>query len=96
MEGTSFACHVQYIHLTNAHLRTHLLTPPTHSRVVGQPSSKTDYAILGEGVGPSKLAAIKKHGLLTPREDQFLNLLATRKGPGEKGGQLDEKAGKKM
>ncbi|KAI0092881.1 DNA replication factor C, large subunit [Irpex rosettiformis] len=47
-------------------------------RVVGQPSSKTSYVILGADAGPSKLAAIKKHGLQTLDEDGFLNLIATR------------------
>ncbi|KAF9071137.1 replication factor RFC1 C terminal domain-containing protein [Rhodocollybia butyracea] len=62
-------------------------------RVVGQPSSKTDFVVLGEDAGPSKLAAIKKHGLKTLSEDEFLNLIATRKG---KGKGLDEKTKKKM
>lgn len=43
-----------------------------------QPSSKTSYVILGEGAGPSKLAAIKKNKLKTLDEDGFLNLIATR------------------
>lgn len=34
--------------------------------------------ILGDNAGPSKLAAIKKHGLKTLDEDQFLHLIATR------------------
>ncbi|KII83418.1 hypothetical protein PLICRDRAFT_148179 [Plicaturopsis crispa FD-325 SS-3] len=63
-------------------------------RVVGQPSSKTDYVVLGEAAGPSKLAAIKKHNLRTLSEDEFLNLIATRKAPA--GSQLDEKTRKKM
>ncbi|KAJ7179697.1 DNA replication factor C large subunit [Mycena filopes] len=62
------------------------------ARVPGQPSSKTDYVVLGENAGPSKLAAIKKNGLKTLDEDGFLNLIATRKGTG----QLDEKTLKKM
>ncbi|KAJ7429158.1 hypothetical protein B0H11DRAFT_1769461, partial [Mycena galericulata] len=32
--------------------------------VVGQPSSKTNYVVLGDDAGPSKLNAIKKHGLV--------------------------------
>ncbi|KAI0059347.1 DNA replication factor C large subunit [Artomyces pyxidatus] len=63
-------------------------------RVTGQPSSKTDYVVLGDNAGPSKLAALKKHGLKTLNEDEFLNLIATRKGP--KGGAVDEKAKKKQ
>ncbi|KAJ6551533.1 replication factor RFC1 C terminal domain-containing protein [Mycena capillaripes] len=62
------------------------------ARVVGQPSSKTDFVVLGDNAGPSKLAAIKKHGLVTLDEDAFLKLIATRKGTG----QLDEKTLKKM
>lgn len=47
-------------------------------RVVTQPSSKTSYVIVGEGAGPSKLAAIKKNKLSILDEDGFLNLIATR------------------
>ncbi|GLB33214.1 putative replication factor C subunit 1 [Lyophyllum shimeji] len=63
-------------------------------RVVGQPSSKTDYVVLGDNAGPSKLAAIKKHGIRTVNEDEFLNLIGTRKGLGN--GNIDEKTKKKM
>ena len=45
---------------------------------MGQPSSKTDYVVLGADAGPSKLAAIKKNNLKTLDEDGFLNLIATR------------------
>ena len=70
--------------------------PRSHrfSRVVGQPSSKTDYVVLGDNAGPSKLAAIKKHNLKILSEDEFLNLIATRKGPGDGKG-LSEKEKKK-
>jgi replication factor C subunit 1 len=61
---------------------------------VGQPSSKTDYVVLGDNAGPSKLAAIKKHNLKTLSEDEFLDLVATRKGPGNGKG-LSEKEKKK-
>jgi BRCT domain type II-containing protein len=64
------------------------------SRVVGQPSSKTDYVVLGDNAGPSKLAALKKHKIKTLSEDEFLNLIATRKGPGDGKG-LSEKEKKK-
>ena len=64
------------------------------SRVVLQPSSKTDYVVLGDNAGPSKIAAIKKHGIHTLNEDEFLNLIATRKGLGN--GKVDEKTKKKM
>jgi replication factor C subunit 1 len=59
---------------------------------VGQPSSKTDYVVLGEDAGPRKLEAIKKHNLVTLDEDGFLNLIATRKGLGK----VDDKTKKKM
>ncbi|KAJ7717662.1 replication factor RFC1 C terminal domain-containing protein [Mycena metata] len=62
------------------------------ARVPTQPSSKTDYVVLGDNAGPSKLTAIKKHGLRTLDEDGFLHLIATRKGSG----QFDEKTSKKM
>lgn len=64
------------------------------SRVVGQPSSRTDYVVLGDNAGPAKIAAIKKHGIKTLTEDEFLHLIATRKGPS--GGNLDDKTKKKM
>ena len=62
-----------------------------YRRVTGQPSSKTSYVVLGEDAGPSKLAAIKKNGLKSINEDEFLNLIATRSGPLED----DEKTKKK-
>ncbi|KAI6117459.1 replication factor RFC1 C terminal domain-containing protein [Pisolithus croceorrhizus] len=62
-------------------------------RVTLQPSSKTSYVVLGEDAGPSKLAAIKKHGLPTLSEDGFLELIGTRVGPTAG---LDEKFRKKM
>jgi replication factor C subunit 1 len=62
--------------------------------VVGQPSSRTDYVVLGDNAGPSKLAAIKKHNLKTLSEDDFLHLIATRGGPGDGKG-LSEKEKKK-
>ena len=71
------------------------LTIHLHSRVVGQPSSKTSYVVLGENAGPSKIAALKKHNIPTLSEDEFLNLIATRKGPGNGKG-LDEKEKKKQ
>lgn len=65
-----------------------------HSRVTIQPSSKTSYVVLGDNAGPSKLAAIEKHGLKTLSEDEFLSLIGTRVGPGA--AQLDDKTRKKM
>lgn len=49
-----------------------------HSRVTGQPSSKTSFVVLGSDAGPSKLAAIKKNNIKTLDEDGFLDLIATR------------------
>lgn len=68
------------------------------SRVTLQPSSKTSYVVLGDNAGPSKLAAIKKHGLKTLSEDAFLALIGSRVGPSGTGGsaQLDQKTRKKM
>ena len=60
-------------------------------RVVGSPSSKTSFVVVGENAGPSKLAAIKKHGLKMINEDEFLNLIATRKGD-----DIDQKTREKM
>jgi replication factor C subunit 1 len=59
-----------------------------------QPSSKTDFVVLGEDAGPKKLAAIQKHGIKTINEDEFLNLIATRKGLGN--GKVDDKTRKKL
>ncbi|CAA7269165.1 unnamed protein product [Cyclocybe aegerita] len=64
------------------------------ARVVLQPSSKTNFVVLGDNAGPSKIAAIKKHGLKTLSEDEFLHLIGTRKGLGN--GKVDEKTRKKM
>ncbi|KAI0333409.1 DNA replication factor C, large subunit [Cubamyces sp. BRFM 1775] len=62
-------------------------------RVVGQPSSKTSYVILGADAGPSKLKAIEKNKLRTLDEDGFLNLIATRVVDESA---LDDKTRKKM
>ncbi|KLO13842.1 DNA replication factor C, large subunit [Schizopora paradoxa] len=59
-------------------------------RVVGQPSSVTNYVVLGDNAGPAKLKAIQKHGLKTLNEDEFLDMIATRKGV------LDQKTKAKM
>jgi len=73
------------------------LLQPSSSRVVGQPSSVTSYVILGSDAGPSKLQAIKKHNLRTLNEDEFLHLIATRKGPGgPNAAGLDPKLKKKL
>ena len=46
--------------------------------------------MLGDNVDPSKTAAIKEHHLKTLSEGGFLELIATRKGPGDGKG-LSEK-----
>jgi len=50
------------------------------SRVTTAPSGKTDYVVVGRDSGPKKLEIIKKLGIKTLSEDDFLNLIATRKG----------------
>ncbi|OSD01923.1 DNA replication factor C, large subunit [Trametes coccinea BRFM310] len=62
-------------------------------RVVGQPSSKTSYVVVGTDAGPSKLKAIEKNKLKTLDEDGFLNLIATRVVDESA---LDDKTRKKM
>ncbi|CDO76341.1 hypothetical protein BN946_scf185011.g5 [Trametes cinnabarina] len=62
-------------------------------RVVGQPSSKTSYVVVGADAGPSKLKAIEKNKLKTLDEDGFLNLIATRVVDESA---LDDKTRKKM
>jgi replication factor C subunit 1 len=54
-------------------------------RVVGQPSSKTDYVVLGDGAGDSKIKAIQKHNLKTLDEDAFLKLIGERDPSGQAG-----------
>lgn len=61
---------------------------------MGQPSSKTDYVVLGDDAGPKKIEAIKKHKLQTLDEDGFLNLIGTRKGLCN--GKVDDKTKKKL
>lgn len=63
--------------------------------MVGQPSSKTSFVILGNSAGESKRKAIEKHNLRTLDEDEFMNLIATRRGPSA-GGKVDDKTRKKM
>ncbi|KAI0820704.1 replication factor RFC1 C terminal domain-containing protein [Trametes gibbosa] len=62
-------------------------------RVVGQPSSKTSYVVVGADAGPSKLKAIEKNKLKTLDEDGFLKLIATRVVDESA---LDDKTRKKM
>ncbi len=58
--------------------------------MVGTPSGKTDYVVIGENAGASKLAKIKEKNLKTLTEDGFLDLIRTRKGV------LDEKQQKAL
>ena len=55
-------------------------------RTTTAPSRKTDYVIIGLDAGPKKLETIKKLGIKTLTEDEYLNLIGTRKGV------LDDKA----
>lgn len=48
------------------------------ARVVGQPSSKTSYVILGDEPGPSKLKKIEALKIKTLNEDGYLNLIRER------------------
>jgi len=50
------------------------------SRVTTAPSGKTGYVVVGRDSGPKKLEIIKKLGIKTLSEDDFLDLIATRKG----------------
>jgi replication factor C subunit 1 len=53
-------------------------------KVVGAPSSKTSYVVLGSDAGPSKLQKIKDHGLKTINEDGLFELI--RRLPANGGG----------
>ncbi|KAM0353644.1 hypothetical protein ACHAPU_001657 [Fusarium lateritium] len=53
-------------------------------KVVGQPSSKTSFVVLGEDAGPSKLAKIKSQGIKTIDENGLFDLI--RKLPAFGGG----------
>ncbi|KAF4437972.1 replication factor C subunit 1 [Fusarium austroafricanum] len=53
-------------------------------RVVGQPSSKTSFVVLGDDAGPSKLAKIKSIGIKTIDENGLFDLI--RKLPAFGGG----------
>ncbi|TRM68134.1 replication factor RFC1 C terminal domain-containing protein [Schizophyllum amplum] len=63
-------------------------------RVTGQPSGKTDYVVVGDNAGESKLRAIEKKGIKTLNEDQYLELIGTRNKDGKM--KVDEKTRKKM
>lgn len=55
--------------------------------MTGAPSGKTSFVVVGENAGASKLDKIKKASIKTITEDEFLEMIATRKGA-----KLDEKA----
>ncbi|KAI1376066.1 replication factor RFC1 C terminal domain-containing protein [Hypoxylon crocopeplum] len=44
-------------------------------KITGAPSSKTNYVVLGEGAGPSKLAKIRQHGIKTINEEGLFQLI---------------------
>ncbi|KAI1388893.1 replication factor RFC1 C terminal domain-containing protein [Hypoxylon trugodes] len=44
-------------------------------KITGAPSSKTNYVVLGEDAGPSKLAKIRQHGIKTINEEGLFELI---------------------
>ncbi|KAK7747045.1 DNA replication factor C complex subunit Rfc1 [Diatrype stigma] len=44
-------------------------------KITGAPSSKTNYVVLGEDAGPSKLAKIQQHGIKTINEEGLFELI---------------------
>lgn len=63
------------------------------AKVTGAPSSKTNFVVVGENAGPSKLEKIKNYRLATLDEDGFLNLIKEKsQGPIK----LDDATKKKM
>ncbi|KAI2632062.1 replication factor RFC1 C terminal domain-containing protein [Hypoxylon sp. NC1633] len=44
-------------------------------KITGAPSSKTNYVVLGEDAGPSKLAKIRQHGIKTINEEGLFQLI---------------------
>ncbi|KAI8911656.1 replication factor RFC1 C terminal domain-containing protein [Gorgonomyces haynaldii] len=48
-------------------------------RVMGQPSSKTSYVVVGEAAGPKKLELARVHNLSILDQDQFCDLVRTAK-----------------
>jgi replication factor C subunit 1 len=64
-------------------------------KVTGAPSSKTDFVVLGDDAGPSKLRKIKEHGIKTIDEQGLFYLIKNL--PGEGGsGKAAEKAKQKQ
>ncbi|KAL2149661.1 hypothetical protein VTH82DRAFT_8313 [Thermothelomyces myriococcoides] len=54
-------------------------------KVTGAPSSKTDFVVLGDDAGPSKLRKIKEHGLKTIDEEGLFYLIRTMPAHGGSG-----------
>ncbi|KAL2197161.1 replication factor RFC1 C terminal domain-containing protein [Corynascus similis CBS 632.67] len=54
-------------------------------KVTGAPSSKTDFVVLGDDAGPSKLRKIKEHGIKTIDEDGLFYLIRTMPAHGGTG-----------
>ncbi|GAB1312932.1 DNA replication factor C complex subunit Rfc1 [Madurella fahalii] len=54
-------------------------------KVTGAPSSKTDFVVLGDDAGPSKLRKIKEHGIKTIDEEGLFYLIKTMPAHGGSG-----------
>ncbi|KAA8630952.1 hypothetical protein SMACR_06758 [Sordaria macrospora] len=54
-------------------------------KVTGAPSSKTDFVVLGDDAGPSKLRKIKEHGIKTIDEEGLFYLIRTMPAGGGTG-----------
>ncbi|KAH6622791.1 replication factor RFC1 C terminal domain-containing protein [Chaetomium tenue] len=54
-------------------------------KVTGAPSSKTDFVVLGDDAGPSKLRKIKEHGIKTIDEEGLFYLIKTMPANGGSG-----------
>lgn len=54
-------------------------------KVTGAPSSKTDFVVLGDDAGPSKLRKIKEHGIKTIDEEGLFYLIKTMPAHGGTG-----------
>ncbi|KAI1083957.1 replication factor RFC1 C terminal domain-containing protein [Whalleya microplaca] len=63
-------------------------------KITGAPSSKTNYVVLGEDAGPSKLAKIRQHGIKTINEEGLFELIR-RLPAGGGGGKGAEKVREK-
>lgn len=61
-------------------------------RVTAAPSRKTDYVVVGEAAGESKLARVKELGLNVLDEDQFFELVRSSPGQSEPLGPGDEQS----